>query len=202
MHTFLACNHKATDSSDLLTQRTCYLNWINNTMWKAWWGAHNLQAVNKHTSMSFACEVHLSDNLNTEKKSGSRITHIFLLQITLKRETSKSSSHNHSYNTCKLTVIIPIHDCIYDLHCGTELVLKNQTTSSKHVLHSVQNLFYWQTMIVFLLMKDLMAFTSARKSAVTGARRNLIWKYCAALSYAEWALSGIILQTHKQSWSS
>ncbi len=50
-------------------------------------------------------------------------------------------------------------------------------------------------MIVFLLIRRLMAFTSAWKSEVTGARRNLISKYCAALSYAEWALSGMILQT-------
>ena len=43
-------------------------------------------------------------------------------------------------------------------------------------------------MIVFCLPDASLPFTSARKLAATGARRSFIWKYCAALSYAECAL--------------
>lgn len=54
------------------------------------------------------------------------------------------------------------------------------------------------TMMVFLLISRFIAFTSARRSAPTGARRSFILKYWAALSYAECALSAIILQQKLQ----
>lgn len=53
--------------------------------------------------------------------------------------------------------------------------------------------------MVFPLIHLLIAFTSARNSLFTGTRRNLMLKYCAALSYAECADSGIILNLEIES---
>jgi hypothetical protein len=49
------------------------------------------------------------------------------------------------------------------------------------------------TKTVFLLICCLIALTSAWKFLFTGTRRSLMLKYCAALSYAECADSGMIL---------
>lgn len=66
-----------------------------------------------------------------------------------------------------------------------------KTRENDHKTSQSQNF----TMIVFLLIYRLIALTSARYSLSTGTRHNLILKYCAALSYAECAETGIILQS-------
>lgn len=50
MHKFPFCNYRVPDNSKVLMQRLCYLNWINNTMWKAWRRAYNLHTGHEHPS--------------------------------------------------------------------------------------------------------------------------------------------------------